>query len=321
MKEKKVTIIVPVYNAEENIRFCLDSILNQTAKNFKVLLINDGSTDNSLKIINDYANKYPDIFKVLTQKNKGVVATRHRGIYEADTEYIMFLDNDDFIDRDYVEVHFNEIEKNNCDIVISGYRRATLTETIFEVHAKNSDWTKYAINAPWARIFRRSLIVENNIEFLDTAIGEDTFFNLKCYIYTNKIKYIDYIGYNWFYNKESVSNSKQKGLRKECDMLVLMNNLYELYQNRMDDIFQYFMIRYIIWYLLFSGASASSSRFMEEYRRLFEWLKNNNIKLKIKWFSRKIQSEPIKNRIIISIFYWLSKLKLIKVFSKLYCKG
>ena len=100
-----------------------------------------------------------------------------------------------------------------------------------------------------------------------------------------------------------------------------MNNLYELYQNRMDDIFQYFMIRYIIWYLLFSGASASSSRFMEEYRRLFEWLKNNNIKLKIKWFSRKIQSEPIKNRIIISIFYWLSKLKLIKVFSKLYCKG
>ena len=86
MKDKKVTIIVPVYNAEENIRFCLDSILNQTAKNFKVLLINDGSTDNSLKIINDYANKYPDIFKVLTQKNKGVVATRHRGIYEADTE-------------------------------------------------------------------------------------------------------------------------------------------------------------------------------------------------------------------------------------------
>lgn len=321
MKDKKVTIIVPVYNAEENIRFCLDSILNQTAKNFKVLLINDGSTDNSLKIINDYANKYPDIFKVLTQKNKGVVATRHRGIYEADTEYIMFLDNDDFIDKDYVEVHYNAIEKNKYDIVISGYRRATLTEAIFEIHAKNDEWTKYAINAPWARIYRRSLIIENNVKFLDTVIGEDTFFNLKCYIYTKKIRCIDYIGYNWFYNKESVSNSRQKGLRKECNLLVLMNNVYELYQNRMDDLVQYFMIRHIIWYLLFSGASASPSRFMEEYERLFEWLKNKNIKLKINWFSKKIQSEPIKNRIIISIFYWLSKLKLVKIFSKLYCKG
>ena len=101
--DKKVTIIIPVYNAGANIEHCIQSILKQTSRDFKVLLINDGSTDDSLIRITEYANRYPDIFKVLTHENMGVVETRHRGIKEADTEYIMFMDNDDFIDNDYVE--------------------------------------------------------------------------------------------------------------------------------------------------------------------------------------------------------------------------
>ena len=114
--DKKVTIIIPVYNAGANIEHCIQSILKQTSRDFKVLLINDGSTDDSLIRITEYANRYPDIFKVLTHENMGVVETRHRGIKEADTEYIMFMDNDDFIDNDYVEVLLNEIEKiNSCD--------------------------------------------------------------------------------------------------------------------------------------------------------------------------------------------------------------
>lgn len=107
--DKKVTIIIPVYNAGANIEHCIQSILKQTSRDFKVLLINDGSTDDSLIRITEYANRYPDIFKVLTHENMGVVETRHRGIKEADTEYIMFMDNDDFIDNDYVEVLFNLI--------------------------------------------------------------------------------------------------------------------------------------------------------------------------------------------------------------------
>ena len=92
--DKKVTIIIPVYNAGANIEHCIQSILKQTSRDFKVLLINDGSTDDSLIRITEYANRYPDIFKVLTHENMGVVETRHRGIKEADTEYIMFMDND-----------------------------------------------------------------------------------------------------------------------------------------------------------------------------------------------------------------------------------
>lgn len=139
--DKKVTIIIPVYNAGANIEHCIQSILKQTSRDFKVLLINDGSTDDSLIRITEYANRYPDIFKVLTHENMGVVETRHRGIKEADTEYIMFMDNDDFIDNDYVEVLLNEIEKTDSDIVITGYRRANFDKVLFTIPAYDDEWT------------------------------------------------------------------------------------------------------------------------------------------------------------------------------------
>ena len=319
--DKKVTIIVPVYNAGENIEHCVQSILKQTCKDFEVLLINDGSSDDSLQRIQAYEKQYPDIFKVLSHENRGVVETRHRGIQEAKTEYIMFMDNDDFIDDDYVEVLLNEIEKTGMDIVISGYRRANFEKVFFTIPSMNDEWTKYRITAPWARIFRRKFIVENNVQFLKTYIGEDTYFNLSAYQYTTKIKCIDYIGYNWYYNNESVSNTKQRGLKPECDVLIVLNEVNKIVRDRDDELLNYFMFRHIIWYLLFSGRDASSKRFMEEYRRLFKWLDKSGYRNKTSLFSNKIKSEPFQNRVFISIFYRLHKLGLVGAFSKIYCKG
>ena len=319
--DKKVTIIIPVYNAGKNIDHCIKSILNQTSKDFKVLLINDGSTDDSLQRIINYANEYPEIFTVLDQKNSGVVETRHRGIREADTEYIMFMDNDDFIDPDYVEVLLNEIEKNNADIVITGYRRANFEKVLFTIPAYDDIWTRYRITAPWARIFRRDFIVKNNVSFLKTYIGEDTYFNLNAYLYTNNIKGLNYVGYNWYYNDESVSNVKQRGLKPECDVLIVLNEIDKLYKNKRDEYLNYFMTRHIIWYLLFSGVDASPKRFNEEYKRLFKWLNEHNYKLSIPFYSKKIKSEPLRNRLIVSIFDKLSKLRLVGLFSRIYCKG
>ena len=119
--DKRITIIVPVYNAGANIEHCVQSILKQTFKDFVVLLINDGSTDDSLKRINEYQTKYPDIFKVLTHENKGVVETRHRGLKEADTEYVMFMDNDDFIDDNYVKIVFKSSDDSIVYFEFGGY--------------------------------------------------------------------------------------------------------------------------------------------------------------------------------------------------------
>ena len=319
--DKRITIIVPVYNAGANIEHCVQSILKQTFKDFVVLLINDGSTDDSLKRINEYQTKYPDIFKVLTHENKGVVETRHRGLKEADTEYVMFMDNDDFIDDNYVEVLYNEIEKSQMDIVISGYRRANFDKVFFTIPSENDEWTKYRITAPWARIFRRKFLIDNDVRFLKTYIGEDTFFNISAYQYTDKIKCIDYIGYNWYFNDESVSNTKQRGLKPECDVLIVLKEIDKIVKDKNDELLNYFMFRHIIWYLLFSGRGATSKRFMEEYRRLFAWLEKSGYRNKTHFFSKKIKSEPYQNRLFISIFYMLHKIKLVKPFSMIYCKG
>ena len=120
----KVTMIIPVYNAEHYIERCLDSLLKQTYKNLEILVMNDGSTDQSLSIIKRKAEKNKNI-RYYNQKNMGVAKTRNKAISLATGKYIMFMDNDDYLDKDYVTTFVEAIQKDNFDIVIGGYRRIT----------------------------------------------------------------------------------------------------------------------------------------------------------------------------------------------------
>ena len=211
-----VSVIVPIYNAESTIERCVNSILNQSYKNFELILIDDGSTDNSLKVI---INNYKNIknIKIITQKNIGVARTRNKGIKIAKGKYIMFIDNDDFIDIDYIEKHVDKIKKG-FDVVISGYRRVDEENRILcEKKLKNSFWSRYIIITPWARIFKRNFLLKNNIQFLNYDIGEDIYFNLSLYSFSPKVGILNYVGYNWFYNNLSISNTKHKGLNNNVD--------------------------------------------------------------------------------------------------------
>ena len=210
---RKVSIIIPIYNAENTIEKCISSILKQTYKDYELLLIDDGSTDNSLKVIKKYS-KYKNI-RILNQENHGVAYTRNRGIKEATGDYIMFIDNDDFIDSDYIEKHITTISKENSDIVISGYRRINVeNKVLHEEKLRDTYWSRFIIMAPWAKVYRRNFLLKNNIEFLSYGIGEDVYFNLIIYSFKPKITILNYIVYNWFFNTKSVSNNIQKGLNK-----------------------------------------------------------------------------------------------------------
>ena len=156
----KVSIIVPIYNAEKTVKRCIDSILNQSYKNFELLLINDGSKDQSLKVIKEYKDKR---IVVIDKKNEGVARTRNLGIEKATGDYIMFIDNDDYIDNDYVDTYVNEIINSKSDLVIGGYRRVNNKKKIlFYKSPDNYPWTKYIIMAPWAKIFNRKFITFPN---------------------------------------------------------------------------------------------------------------------------------------------------------------
>ena len=319
--KNKITIIVPVYNSEKYISRCIDSILNQSFKDYELLIINDGSKDGSLKIIKDYEKKDKRI-KVIDQKNMGVAKTRNKGIKLASGEYIMFIDNDDYIENDYLKTYYDAIKDTDYDIVMGGYKRKDEDGNIVQQLAitKENEWSKYIVVAPWAKIYRKNFLIDNKIEYFSYKIGEDVYFNLIAYSNSKNIKVINNTDYIWFFNKESVSNTSQRGLNDEVDILVLLDKLIKKIDlnNKYN---AYYIDRYTIWYLLFSGKQSTRDKFIKEYNRLEEWKKKIGIKKTISSLSFKLSSESIKPRFIVFVFKVISKLHLIKLFAKIYCKG
>lgn len=317
----KVSVIIPVYNSEKYIERCIESVLNQTFQDFELIVINDGSKDDSQEILEGYKEKYANKIMLINQENRGVSKTRNKAIQIANGEYIMFIDNDDYIDNDYIETHIQKIEEANADIVMSGYRRVNIDKKVlFKQKLLNTNWSKYIVLAPWAKIYKREFLLKNNIEFLDYAIGEDVYFNLVAFAKEPKIEIIDYIGYNWFFNTKSVSNTSQRGLSKDIDIRVLLDKILREYDKK-DELIEYYFVRYFIWYMLFSGRKSSSKNFMDYYAKCKMWFQENQIKNKISPFSCQLKGESLKNRMIVGIFLLMDKVHAIKLFSKIYCKG
>lgn len=323
----KVTLIIPVYNSEKYIATCLDSILEQTYTDYEILIVNDGSKDNSKYVINEYKNKYPEKIISIEQENKGVSITRNESIKKANGKYIMFIDNDDYLDTNYIEKFVNTIEENDYDIVLGGYRRITETEKILkEQKLKDTEWSKLMITAPWAKIYKKQFLIDNNITFLKNNIGEDVYFNLKAMLLSNKIKIIDYIGYNWFFNTKSVSNTIQKNIT-QLQVYELLNLCYnELKQSNLleknYEIIKTYFTRYIVWLLAFSTKKLDKQTIYKEYDKLFNWLEEkfpDYRKNKMISFT-KPDGEDLSIRIFTKCFLIAHKLHLAKFFTYIYSK-
>ncbi|BBD22800.1 glycosyltransferase [Streptococcus constellatus] len=319
MSKPAISVIVPVYNAQDGIKRCVDSLLNQSFKNFEIIFLNDGSKDNSLNILKDYEVKYSFI-RVIDKQNEGVAVTRNKGILLAEGEYIMFMDNDDFVDSDCIETFYQAIHEKRLDLVIGGYKRVNQdNQIIFSQDIQQSEWSKYIIMAPWAKIYRTEFLRKNNLEFFDYGIGEDIIFNLTAYKTTDKIGLLDYKGYNWYYNSQSISNTSQRGFSPEIDILVLFAKILELGQP--SELVVYYLKRYYVWYLLFSGRSSSDQEFIHQYIRIKKWLKENELISTISPLSKRVQGERFQTRLSLIVFLSLEKLRLIPLFAKIYCKG
>lgn len=314
---KILSIIIPVYNAKDNISRCLESIIPQMKRDYELILIDDGSTDESLRILQNYEKKF-DFIRIVNQNNCGVAITRNNGIKLSKGKYICFIDNDDYVEQGYFETFLYAIKEKELDIVVGGYKRVSENKLLFQIKPKQSEWYLLMNVAPWAKIFRRDFLIENNIRFLDYGIGEDNYFSILAYMKTTKIDIIDYIGYNWYYNDSSISNTKQKGFNKVIDPLYLLNKLVEITGVK-EDIYKYYYLRYVIWYLLFSGKNVTDKDFINEYKRLFNWLERHDIKIKYPLFSTIFRGEPLKNKVIIKLFVIIHKLNLMTIFSKIYC--
>lgn len=188
-----ISIIVPVYNAEKYIKKCVDSLVNQTKKELEIILVNDGSTDSSEKIIKEYKDKRIKYFK---NKNQGIGKTRNFGIEKASGKYIMFVDSDDYIEKDECEKLYNKAENNNLDIVICDfYKIYDDTGNLEEIRTPGFKDSSLEDNpdiiteflCPWAKLYNRKMIIDNKIRFVENLKYEDAPFVIESLCNAKKI--------------------------------------------------------------------------------------------------------------------------------------
>lgn len=197
----KISLVIPVYNVEKFIKKALDSVLDQTFKDYEVIMVNDGSTDNSLNILKDYANKYEN-FHLVDQNNCGQGKARNNAIKVAKGEYIAFLDSDDFLAPDFFEVLYKNATKNDADISCCNYYLyydKSCKKVYMPFTAKTGIYSnqvalkKLILDTTfhfflWNKLFKRSLFTENNVTFYDMYF-EDVATCPKLFYYANKVAF------------------------------------------------------------------------------------------------------------------------------------
>ena len=192
---KDISIIIPIYNAEKYINKCLDSILKQTKKELEIILINDGSTDNTEKIIKTYQDKRIKYFK---NDNHGIGYSRNFGINQSTSKYIMFLDSDDYLETIACEELFNKAEKDNLDIVISDFYKV-FNNNIEEIKLPSFENSSLKDNPdiiteylnPWAKLYSSKLLKDNKIKFVENLKYEDAPFVIETLDKAKKIGKVD----------------------------------------------------------------------------------------------------------------------------------
>lgn len=243
----KVSIIVPVYNSYKYLNKCLDSIINQTFKDIEIIIVNDGSTDKSINIINDYAKKDKRIV-VIDKENEGVSIARNTGIKKSKGEYITFVDSDDYLELEAIEKLYNTIISKKVDIVRSNY----------QVHYKNSNHidignlynlgNKIYDNKEIRKeiipmilsskipcficllMIKRELLLKTKLFPIDIHMMEDVILYLDLMTKANNLYMLDCVTYNIYFNEDSATNNKKNYERNILNVLEVNKYLKEILQ-------------------------------------------------------------------------------------------
>ena len=291
MKRPKISVIVPVYNVEEYLPKCLDSILNQTFSNIEIICVNDGSTDGSRKILEEYKKRDFRI-KIVDKKNGGLSSARNAGMKVATGEFYSFIDSDDWIDKTMLEKLYENMTALNTDISICAVHQ--FDETNQKIDDSNPYYTleyfdktfdnkafSYKETKPfimdvcvmaWNKLYRRSLIEQCSAEFPDGLIFEDGPFFFSIFFKTKRVSIVrDFL---YYYRVNRVGSIIQRGGTQFMDIVDVINLMY----NNIKDIPDYEDIKYIF--------------FRKKVEDLLSRLENVNPKYK-KDYVQKIRTKSI----------------------------
>ena len=199
-----ISVIVPIYNAEAYLAECIKSIIQQTYNNLQIILVNDGSTDNSRTIAEQYARQDKRI-ELYSQVNKGQSAARNIGLQHATGDYISFIDADDYIDADFYTTLLHAFDINT-DVVQIGYKRVYNGSVLSE----RLPHSFYQFTTPWMRLYRRNVLTQSNLHFMEGIIYEDVLFSIDLWVSHPKYKIVKYCGYNYTFNPHSTTSIQKK---------------------------------------------------------------------------------------------------------------
>ncbi len=242
-----ISIIIPVYNTEKYIVECLDSVVESSIfKNCEVIVIDDGSIDNSVEIVNNYCEKYDNV-KLYTYKNHGLCFARNRGLEKACGNYVVFIDSDDKIGKNYIENLYNAAVLNDCEIVFAGFTRfdETLNKNTvisrdvlkdncvmsgcqyLEKRLDFGDWEHQV----WSAIYSRNFIEKNSINFDENIkVYEDVLFTNEILLLAKRVSAIPEYNYFYRYRPMSLTNSNRTDFEIN-NLIVILEKYKDLYQS------------------------------------------------------------------------------------------
>lgn len=262
-----ISVIVPVYNVEEYLEECLESIKRQTYTDIEVILVNDGSTDRSKEICERYCEK-DSRFKLVNQENKGLSGARNRGMLESKGEFISFVDSDDVLKEDMLEQLMKQMTSEDIDIVECWYTNEKQelelstpknVKTIFQGDSKEALVSLckdniVRLNAV-AKLFRRQVIV--NFPFLEGLFYEDVYGGIGILKHIRKMVKINYIGYYYRVRQGSIMNREFN--IKNLDLFTICDKLEQLYQGDTDSLAYihrrlfHLVLMHVVDYHIFEG--------------------------------------------------------------------
>lgn len=294
MKEIKISIIIPVYNVEKYIRKCIESIMLQSYSNLEIIVVNDGTKDNSIKIVEEYL--FDKRIKILTKKNGGVSSARNEGLRIATGDYIHFVDPDDWLENYIYDQLLKEMSTNE-DVVCFNYKvyddkknkiinSKYISEDIekrLTISSNGSFYFELTKNPCWNKIYRRDFLNKNKLFFIEkVCIEEDRVWNLMTFFLANRVKYIDTSLYNYRINVENSAVYKRDNFNNlKNEEKIKIKKSFEIIEKKLETFIntnkknwnQFKILRTYIYYGEIKGKNKGSITFKDVSDVLKKYLK------------------------------------------------
>ena len=247
----KVSVIVPIYNVEKYLEKCINSLLSQTLEDIQIILVNDGSKDNSGNIAKEYEKNNKDRVIYVEKENGGLSDARNYGLKYATGDFIAFLDSDDYIEKNaYEEMYNKAIEENadyvECDFIWEFPNKIRVDKQY--PYKNKKEMLSFVRVVAWNKLIKRQLIIDNNLEFPKGLRYEDVEFTYKLIPFINKFAYVDKPFIHYVQREGSIANVQNE---RTAEIFTVLDNVIEFYKKnniyeKYRDELEYNYARYLL---------------------------------------------------------------------------